>query len=72
MSTTLGLAGATTQVFEYDAGGRLTASHFAADPDDPNSPALAPRTYTYDLDSNRTSVSESGVASTTHTTSPTN
>ena len=61
VSTTLGLAGATTQVFEYDAGGRLTDSHFAADPDDPNSPALAPRTYTYDLDSNRTSVSESGV-----------
>jgi RHS repeat-associated protein len=51
-----GLAGSSAQSFVYDAAGRLTSSYFG-----PQGSPLAPRTYEYDHDSNRTTVTESGV-----------
>ncbi|MGD0019969.1 MAG: RHS repeat-associated core domain-containing protein [Candidatus Limnocylindrales bacterium] len=55
VTTTSGLAGSSTATFAYDAAGRLTSSYFGSS----QSP-VAPRAYTYDRDSNRTSVTESG------------
>ena len=55
VSTSSGLAGGSTATFAYDAANRLTSSYFGSS----QSP-VAPRAYTYDLDSNRTSVTESG------------
>ncbi|MGD0019967.1 MAG: RHS repeat-associated core domain-containing protein [Candidatus Limnocylindrales bacterium] len=55
VTTTSGLAGSSTQTFGYDAAGRLTSSYFG-----PSGSPVAPRAYSYDPDSNRTSVTESG------------
>jgi RHS repeat-associated protein len=54
VSTTDGLAGGETQYFEYDAANRLTASHFSGD-------VPKARSYTYDANGNRTSVTEGSV-----------
>jgi RHS repeat-associated protein len=52
----LALAGSGTETFSYDAANRLVASGFGA----PGAQSET-RTYTYDPDSNRTQVVESGV-----------
>ena len=52
-----GLAQSSTDTFTYDAANRLLTSNFGT----PSSPDHA-RIYIYDADSNRTSVTESGVS----------
>jgi RHS repeat-associated protein len=54
VNTTDGLAGGQTQYFSYDAANRLTASHFSGS-------VPKARSYTYDANGNRTSVTEGNV-----------
>jgi RHS repeat-associated protein len=56
VTTTAGLAGSGTQTFLYDAARRLIEGYFG-----PSGNKVQRRTYTYDADSNRTSVTEAGI-----------
>jgi RHS repeat-associated protein len=57
VDTASDLAGDSVQTFRYDDANRLTESYFG-----PEDAKVMPRIYTYDADSNRTGVTESGVS----------